>query len=399
MNTLPLLTATHTSASEVGFSQNSHISQCPNPSCPHYHNPPPGDSWYWYHGKYTTKVIGTVTRYQCSHCKKTFSFRTFHIDYYTKKSVDYGAILGHLLTSTGSGNIRRLQGLKEDLLLNRYERLCQVFLAIHSELRQQLMEQHPDQYYVLDGFESFSHSQYHPNNVNIIVGSKREYLYGMGLSVLKRKGRMTQEQKQTRDEMEKNHPTNRKETFYSVSNLLQDIVLALSNIDQDDEYQKILITDKHPTYSACLRKLNKDTLHFHHVQISSKEARTFSNPLFPVNYTDRQFRKDQANHTRETVQFARCPQAMMARLTLYQGYHNYVSPYRVKAYRGGDRRCRAERQGLSWEVIRNTFEKYWNRRVFLGKVRLWAEEEKTWKRMWRNPGVKMARYVPKYILV
>jgi transposase-like protein len=402
MNTIPYVSSTKGSSIESDLCQNSFISHCPNQSCPYFHHPPPGKSWYWYHGKYTTKVIGTVNRYLCSHCKKTFSFRTFHIDYYTKKIVDYRAILEHLVTTTGSGNICRLLGLREDLLLNRFERLAQMFLGIHSELREQLIQINPDFYYVLDGFESFSHSQYHPNNINILVGSDKEYLYGMGLSILKRKGSMTKEQKAKRNILEEHHPTNRKETFNSVTNLLQDMRLSLK-IDEKPHGEfgnhKILLTDKHPTYVACIRKINKDKVYFHQVQISSKEDRTVTNPLYPVNYVDRQFRKDKANHVRETVQFARCAQAMMTRLTLYLVYHNYLSPYRIKEYRVGDQRSRTERQGLSLELINQVFHKHWGRRLFFHQVKLWAEEEKTWLRKWRNPGVDIGRYVPKYIAV
>ena len=402
MNTIPFLSSSHGSSAEPDLCQTSNISHCPNHSCPYFNHPPTGKSWYWYHGQYTTKVIGTVNRYQCSHCKKTFSFRTFHIDYYTKKVVNYRAILEHLVTTTGSGNICRLLGLREDLLLNRFERLAQMFLGIHSELREQLIQINPDFYYVLDGFESFSHSQYHPNNINILVGSDKEYLYGMGLSILKRKGSMTKEQKAKRKILEENHPTNRKETFISVTNLLQDIRLSLQ-IDEKPYGEfgnhKILLTDKHPTYKACLRKINNAKVYFHQVEISSKEARTVTNPLFPVNYVDRQFRKDKANHVRETVQFARCAQAMMTRLTLYLAYHNYLSPYRIKEYRAGDTRSRAERQGLSLELINQVIHKHWGKRVFFHQVKLWAEEKKTWLRKWRNPGVEMGRYVPKYIAV
>jgi len=402
MNTVSLFPNGQGSPREPFLRQTSEIPHCPNPSCPHFANPPKDDSWYWYHGKYTTKVIGTITRYQCSACKKTFSFRTFHIDYYTKKTVDYEAILGHLVTSTGGGNTCRLLGLREDLLLNRYERLCQVFMAIHSQLREQLIKLNPDLFYVLDGFESFSHSQYHPNNINVIVGSGYEYLYGLGLSVLKRKGSMTKDQKETRDAMESVHPTSCKETFNSVANLLQDLMLDLKTKGKPHGYfghQKILLSDKHPTYPGCLRKVDPEKQFFHHVQISSKKARNYVNPLFPVNYFDRQVRKDQANHVRETVQFARCPQAMMTRMFLYLVYHNYISPYRIKKYREGDRRSRSEWMGLNSQMIRHTFQKYWGRRVFFHKVKLWAEEEKTWKREWRNPDQELFRRVPKYIFV
>ena len=39
--------------------------------------------------------------------------------------------------------------------------------------------------------------------------------------------------------------------------------------------------------------------------VSGKAARTKNNRLFAVNYLDREIRKDNASHVRETVQFSR----------------------------------------------------------------------------------------------
>ncbi|MFP4564035.1 MAG: hypothetical protein ACLFRY_12085 [Spirochaetia bacterium] len=42
------------------------------------------------------------------------------------------------------------------------------------------------------------------------------------------------------------------------------------------------------------------------------------NPLFPVNYLDRQIRKDNSNHLRKTVQFSRDVDSRMERMAVYQ---------------------------------------------------------------------------------
>lgn len=372
---------------------------CPNPSCDHYHTPPPHHHWYRPHNFYDTKTRGPQQRYQCKACKHTFSARTFSIDYYTKKTVDYRAILAALVTSTGSANICRLHGYRESLLLNRFGRLSRMLMAMASAIRAELAATFTEDRLVLDGFESFSHSQYHPNNVNLLVGSSFEYIYGMGLAILKRKGRMTAKQKETRERLERKNRTSPKETHRSVRNLLQDIILLFQERDSNATapVKRFLLTDEHKTYPRSLAKADPDGQHFTHLQISSRRYRNHANPLFPVNYTDRQIRKDQANHVRETVQFARCPQAMMTRLTIYQAYHNFLEPYRIKHYRRGDTRTRAEHMGLSRERLTAIIRELWGRRPFRGKVALWQEELKTWNMKWRNPGVYFGTYVPKYI--
>ena len=389
-------------AKQLVSSQKPDIPHCSNPVCSNFHPPDKETRWFTYFGSYHTKVAGKVHRYQCKCCGKTFSYRTFSIDYYTKKNVDYHAIFNHLVTSTGGGNVCRLQNLTEAILLNRYQRLSRSLLGLHSVIRDELTKDECESKLVLDGFESFSHSQYHPNNINILVGSSHEFIYGMGLSILKRKGRMTKKQRAKRDELELLHKTNPKETLMSVYKLLSDSIIQMDlnkKIRGGKNQKMILITDMHKTYPRSLALADPDNQYFTHVQISSELMRTVLNPLFPVNYADRQFRKDLANHVRETVQFSRCPSAMMARLTLYQVYHNCISPYRVKEYRKGNRRGRVQCMGVSKQRMKQLFDEFWGKRIFHHKLRLWDSEEKTWFMQWRNPGVKMTRYIPKYISV
>ena len=85
----------------------SDFPHCPNPTCSNFHSPPAGKKWFTYHGTYHTKVVGKVTRYCCKLCGRTFGYRTFHLDYYTKKTVDYAQLMAHLVCTTGEGNLSR----------------------------------------------------------------------------------------------------------------------------------------------------------------------------------------------------------------------------------------------------------------------------------------------------
>jgi len=68
-----------------------------------------------------------------------------------------------------------------------------------------------------------------------------------------------------------------------------------------------------------------------HRRCSSTAPRTVSNDLFSVNYLDRQILKDLAEHTRQTVQFARNAVNQMERLAVYRAYHNYFKPISMRA--------------------------------------------------------------------
>ena len=97
-----------------------------------------------------------------------------------------------------------------------------------------------------------------------------------------------------------------------------------------------LTTDEHPVYH---REINKDQdlvklckeKKYMHIRVNSKLHRSKTNPLFPVNYMDREIRKDVANHVRETTRFSREPNHMMERMNIYLVDHNQMKKYRKKA--------------------------------------------------------------------
>ena len=375
------------------FQQNNPAPHCPNPECRYFSHENIHDTcWRKNHGYYQTNAFGKVPRYRCTSCGKTFSNQTFLIDYWVKIPVSYIELLKPLFSTSGQGNITRFHGLRSELIQNRYERLSRMMLALNAELRKHIR---PDEDLVLDGFETFSKSQFYPNNVNIIVGSKSEFIYGMGFSQLRRKGAMTAKQKQKRSELEDQYgkaPPNAIEM--SVASLLEDLIKLLHENNLTDVKLK---TDEHKAYVRAFKRVPAASDCLKHEQYSSRKARTPANQLFAVDYCDRQVRKDLANHVRESVQFARCPSAMMTRMSLYQMYHNYIMPRRVKQQRKGNWQTRGEYLGLSRQVFCETLTQVLGKRVFFNKHELWEEEKKTWKMAWRNQGIHIGRRIPKYI--
>ena len=369
------------------------VPHCVNAECIYYNESNIHDTnWRKVHGTYKTKAFGTVTRYKCTHCGRTFSDQSFSIDYYVKIPVDYFALFQYLISTSGQGNMTRFTGLRWRLIQNRYERLSRMFLALHGFLRKKV---NVSEDLALDGFETFSLSQFFPCHMNNLVGTDSEYLYGSGYAQLRRKGRMTPQQKLRRKVLEKTigkAPGNAIEK--DVTHLLTD----MCNVLQEKEIaEKVIRTDEHKAYVRAMKNVDMSDVLLIHEQYSSRTYRNYTNKLFAPNLTDRQLRKDQANHVRETVQFARCPSAMMTRTIVYMMYHNYIAPRRVKQQRRGNWETRIEMLGVSFSELCSLLEKYWNRRPFRQKCELWQGEDNTWFMRWRNKGIHMGRYVPKYI--
>jgi len=154
--------------------------------------------------------------------------------------------------------------------------------------------------------------------------------------------------------------------------------------DQKKEYGRVLgqleLTDSPDPDPAVLK----------HETISSKLARTGSNNLFSVNYLDREFRKDQANHGRETVQFSRDVNNAMERMTVYAGYHNFFKKWRINAR---ENHTHAEVAGYSKKTIKRLLKTLFTRRYFFSKVSFHSSDWRLWLRLYITPGQGMG--IPK----
>ena len=120
-----------------------------------------------------------------------------------------------------------------------------------------------------------------------------------------------------------------------------------------------------------------------HTQISSKAPRTLDNPLFPVNYLDRQLRKDLAEHGRETVRFARRLEPSLERAMVHLAHHNYFKVFRSRSE--DPQLTHAEKAGLSRERVENLRERSLKDRALGWRVNLESWQTDLWKRTIRVP--------------
>ena len=303
---------------------------CPNKDCPtHHESTTSGQTWYLRKGLRPTKTIGPVPRFQCRVCLKGFSQRTFDIDYWTHRRVDYPHILSLLVGGSGLRQSCRTLGVSLRLLANRHARLARQALALHSRCMQDFSLREP---VAFDGFESFAYSQYYPNNLNLLVTGTSQLVLGLNAALLRRKGRMTEAQKRRRKVLESLYRAPAGDIYRTSQELLgYGCHLAFGSrhlpfhlhTDEKKDYEWAL--ERLPVYGAW-----KDAGVLVHHRTSSKAPRTLANPLFPVNYLDRQLRKDLAEHVRETVRFARRIEQSLERTVIHLVHHNYFKSFRSR---------------------------------------------------------------------
>lgn len=348
---------------------------CPIRSCP-YHWPERSRMRGWWRkaGHYRCARAGRVQRFQCLHCLHRFSETSFSIDYFAKRPVDYHRLVGLVVNAASVRATARQLRISPQAVNNRVLRVARQALALHAR---ELARMRLNEPLVADGLESFWVSQYFPTNLNVLVGARSQFVYALTTATLRRSGRMTAAQKARRAELERQDPPASGELSRRFTELLAS---AHSLWRRSAKGIRSLITDEHTGYPRCLAAL-PPLAGLTHLRISSRRARTVTNPLFPVNYIDREIRKDLAEHRRETVCFARSAAMSIARMWIYIGYHNYRKPYRVGI------RCsetHAERAGVAPEALSGPLRHWLTRRALFSHtamppamVRAWCGAEHT----------------------
>jgi hypothetical protein len=307
---------------------------CPRIGCPNHRlDAGASDQWYYPFGQYSTYAFGTVQRYRCRSCGKTFSDQTFSLNYYLKKKTDFRAFAKQFNSRASDLFCARHFGYSSASMQTRVDRLARNALFMHDWVRQHIRL---SEHLVADGLESFVGSKYFPNSLNLLIGKASEYVYDFNLSHSRRKGRMSDEQKQKAHELYADIPFCSNELTQRFAELVNTVasLIATGSIKQVR-----LHTDEHPVYQkviedACIEELEHHRTH-------SSEPRDQRNPLFAVNYFERLVRKDMVNHRRKSICFARNEQNMLSRFAWYTCAHNYFKPKRIdsQARQTTERHC------------------------------------------------------------
>jgi len=334
---------------------------CPRSDC-RFHGS--SDGWRWSrHGSFLRQAAPhRIARFRCGHCGHTFSSQTFATDYWLKRPDVFRESAQRLLACSGYRQIARGLRCAHTTVMRHSSRLARHALLYlwRNRPRGPVREA-----VVGDGFESFAYSQYSPCHLNLIVGAESHYCYAFTHSELRRKGRMTEQQKRRRATLERAH--GRPDPKAIERGMATALELAVPRP------QAICFrSDEHEAYPRALRQLPGHAVR--HERTRSLEARTAGNPLFPVNRLDLLLRHSSAHHKRETIAFAKRHQAVLERgawLILWQNFAKQFS----------------ERRGLGTPAMRLGLRdrpipiaELLKRRLFPGRVELPAE----WARYYRG---------------
>ena len=366
---------------------------CPSTSCQNHLKPQTLD-WFRPYGFHLTKAFGLVPRFKCLDCGRTFSAQTFSIDYYAKRIVDYHDLAGRHSGSMSLRGTARTIKASCGTVQNRLERLDRQIIALQADLRTKAA---PTEAICIDGFVSFDGSQFFPSEIPIAISSDTQFVFDLSHASRRRSGRMTPAQEEKAKDLYATIPIEKG----GIQRGFRDILDSLSRCHPPLPGRPLsLVTDEKLEYVWELRAhplfLNQDAEHrIEHRQVSSKAPRTTGNPLFSSNYIDREIRKDQANHHRETMCFSRNVANGMARLSLYLFLHNYHKKFRIKEPVRADE-VHAEKAGIPRSLIREGLRAAFTRRAFLSRISLTSTLERIWKKDFVTPGLKTHGRLPAF---
>jgi len=284
---------------------------CPNPKC-RYHGPI-ATGWRYKKAGFFSRALTPqrIQRYRCKDCGRYFSTQTFHISYWLKRPDVLPTLLTKTVGCMANRQIARDLGVSPKTVDDQLQRLGRHCLLYHT---QQIEGARAPTTVVIDGFETFEHSQYYPFHFNVCVEKDTDFLLGFTDSELRRKGRMTPEQRRRRGELEQLHGRPDPQAVeIGVGELLRDTVGGTSEVT--------IHSDAHRAYPIAMRSLECRVTH----RVTPGRAhRGVHNPLFPVNLLDLLIRHSQANHKRETIAFAKQRVSSAARLAVLLVWRNYM---------------------------------------------------------------------------
>jgi transposase-like protein len=252
-----------------------------------------------------------IQRYRCQHCGRNFSSQTFSTTYWLRRDDLFEALLLRLVACSGLRQIAREFGVSHTTVRRLTERLGRHCLLFHEKHRPKTAPTEP---LVLDGFQTFEHSQYWPMDLNLVIGTSH-FVYGMNDAELRRSGAMRPAQAVKRAILEKKYGRpDPRATQNSVRRLLGHVIPEGAHV--------VLRSDKHDAYPRAIRELKERQIQ--HQTTSSREPRTTQSPLFPVNLADMLLRHCSANHKRETIAFSKRRQGILYRAAIWIVWRNYM---------------------------------------------------------------------------
>src|SRR5580765_5841381 len=142
--------------------------RCPRTWCPHHTST---QGWRWIRFGYYRRNCEprVLQRFRCCQCGSTFTANAFTPHYYQKRPELLLTLAHRLITCAGYRQVSRELRCAHSTVMGQAARIARHAMLVLEELRPKGPVPEP---LVIDGFESFAYSQYHPLYLNLVVGAE-----------------------------------------------------------------------------------------------------------------------------------------------------------------------------------------------------------------------------------
>jgi transposase-like protein len=284
---------------------------CPNHNCQFHQHVSP--AWrYKRKGFYARRCAPKrIQRFTCLHCGRNFSTQTVSTSYWLKRPDLMPRLFLQLVGSMCNRQVARAERVAPATIQHQISRLGRHCLLFHARQMEQIG---PTPEIVVDGFETFEWSQYFPFHHNVAVDPATGYFLFHTDSPLRRKGRMTGQQKRRRAELEVTlGRPDPKAIRRGMAELLGVVARGVDRV--------VIRSDDHPAYPRAMEQLFCE---IEHRVTSGKEHRDQHNSLWEVNLLDLLIRHSTAAHRRETIAWVKRRQSSAEKLAVLQVWRNNV---------------------------------------------------------------------------
>jgi transposase-like protein len=293
---------------------------CPNPNCTYFNTL--SREWPFKRKGFYARCSRPqrIQRFTCLACHRHFSTQTFSTTYWQKRPALATRIVMMVVGCMANRQIARALGCSPATVAHHIARLGRHCLLLQTSELERIASLSE---IAIDGFETFEWSQYFPFHHNVAVDVASGYFLYHTDSPLRRKGRMTQQQRARRASLERElGKASPRAVEDGVRDLLEAVILPyhLTTIRSDD----------HRAYPRAIAALERT---LNHRVTSSTQRRDRNNPLWEINLLDLMIRHSTAAHKRETIAWAKRRQASIEKLTIFQVWRNYVKRRREKGTR------------------------------------------------------------------
>ena len=331
---------------------------CPSPNC-RYHNTSEG-IWPYKKIGFFRRLAPPhrIQRFTCKSCRRSFSTQTFSTTYWQKLPDLDAQIFMKTIGGMANRQIARDLKVAPETVNRHIARLGRHCLLFH----QKMMNSTPSvQDIVVDGFETFEYSQYFPFHHHVAVEKGTDFFIYFTDSELRRKGRMTDQQKIRRRNLER-------EFGRPDPRAIEKDMRELLEVGLNDQAEGTVYSDDHPAYKRSIQSLAPN---IDHRITPGSDHRDKNNSLWEVNLLDLLIRHSNANHRRETIAWSKRRQASAERLAILMVWRNYMKGRREKI-RGSPTPAMAK--GLMRRPL--AINEFLGKRIFKTRCRLprrWTE--------------------------